>query len=165
MKLQVKHEQWQCAVTAFAMALSIPVADLINRSGHDGGEIVFPDLPEPAKRRGHNIYELVQIAIDLGYAVTPVPLRAAITSANDPQRQVILGTDCENWRRFTRQLHDSLGVIECSGPRVYHMLAYDRGRIFDPDGDEFVYSREACEQRNLYTYCLWRVDRITRWHD
>ena len=50
-----------------------------------------------------------------------------------------LGTDCENWRRFTRQLHDSLGVIECSGPRVYHMLAYDRGRIFDPDGDEFLY--------------------------
>ena len=26
--------------------------------------------------------------------------------------------------------------------------------------DEFPYSREACEQRNLYTYCLWRVDRI-----
>ena len=36
----------------------------------------FPDLSEPAKHRGHNIYELVQIAIDLGYAVTPIPLRS-----------------------------------------------------------------------------------------
>jgi hypothetical protein len=128
--------------------------------GHDGGEIVFPDLPEPANRRGHNIYELIQIAVDLGYAVTPIPLRAAITPANDPQRQVVIGTDFENWSRFTHQLHASQGVIECFGPRLYHLLAYDRGRIFDPDGDEFPYSREACEQRNLGTYCLWRVDRI-----
>lgn len=160
MKLQVKRERWQCAVTAFAMALSIPVADLIDRLGHDGGEIVFPDLPEPANRRGHNIYELIHVAIELGFAVTPVPLRAAITPANDPQRQVVVGTDEKNLSRFSHQLYDSQGVIECYGPRLYHLLAYDRGRIFDPDGCEFLYSREGCERRHLYTYCLWRVDRI-----
>ena len=160
MKLQVKTERWQCAATAFAMVLNVPVAELIEQLGHDGREIVFPDLPEPACRRGHNIYELIQIAVNLGYAVTPIPLRAAITPANDPQRQIVIGTDIENWSRFTRQLHASQGVIECFGPRLYHLLAYDRGRIFDPDGDEFPYSRNACEQRNLGTYCLWRVDRI-----
>ena len=114
MKLQVKTERWQCAVTAFAMALDVPVAQLIERVGHDGGQIVFPNLPEPANRRGHNIYELIQVALDLGYAVTPVPLRAAITPANDPQRQVVIGTDAENWNRFLRHLQDSCGVIECA---------------------------------------------------
>lgn len=160
MKLQVKPRRWQCAVTALAMALDMPVAELIERLGHDGGQIVFPDLPEPACRRGHNIYEVIQVAVDLGYAVTPIPLRAAVTPANNPQRQVVIGTDSENWSRFTRQLHASQGVIECFGPRLYHLLAYDRGHIFDPDGEEYPYSREACEQRNLATYCLWRVDRI-----
>lgn len=159
-KLQLKHERWQCAVTAFAMVLDCPVADLMMCLGHDGGEIVFPDLPEPANRRSHNLYEMIQVAVDLGYGVTPVPLRAAITSANDPARQIIVGTDEQNWSRFTRQLLVSRGVIECQGPRCYHMLAYDKGRIFDPDGCEFPYSRDACEQRGLYTYCLWRVDRI-----
>lgn len=162
MKLQVKHERWQCAVTAFAMALDAPVAQLIECVGHDGGQIVFSNLPEPANRRGHNIYELIQVALKLGYAVTPVPLRAAITPANDPQQQVVIGTDAENWSRFLRHLRDSRGVIECSGPRLYHLLAYDHGRIFDPDGHAFPYSREACERRCLCTYCLWRVDRITR---
>jgi len=141
------------------MALDMPVASLIERLGHDGGEIIFPDLPEPANRRGHNIYELIQVAVDLGYAVTPIPLRAAITPANDPQRQVIIGTDVENWSRFTRHLRSSQGVIECFGPRLYHLLAYEQGHIFDPDGKQFSYSREACERRNLYAYCLWRVSR------
>ena len=160
MKLQVKRERWQCAVTAFAMALDIPVANLIERLGHDGGMIVFPDLAEPANRRGHSIYELIHTAVELGFAVTPMPLRAAITPANDPRRQFILGTDADNWTRFTTQLRNARGVVECSGPRVYHMIAFDHGRIYDPDGCEFLYSREACERRNLYTYCLWRVDRI-----
>ena len=107
MKLQVKRERWQCAVTAFAMALDIPVANLIEHLGHDGGSIVFPDLAEPANRRGHSIYELIQAALALGYAVTPMPLRAAITPANDPRRQFILGTDADNWSRFTTQLCNS----------------------------------------------------------
>ncbi len=162
-KLQVKRERWQCAVTAFAMALGVPVMDLMERLGHDGGEIIFPDLPEPANRRSHNIYELIQVATDLGYAVTPVPLRPAIVPAGNLQRQVLIDADEENWGRFTRHLLTSSGVIECQGPRCYHLLAYDRGYIFDPDGFEFPYSREACEQRGLYTYCLWRVERTTKY--
>ena len=74
-KLQQKNERWQCAVTAFAMALDCPVADLILCLGHDGGAIVYPDLPYPADRQGHNLYEMIQVAVDLGYAATPIPLR------------------------------------------------------------------------------------------
>lgn len=160
MKLQKKLERWQCAITAFAMALDIPVAGLIDRIGHDGSKIVFPDLPEPANRCGHNIYELIQVALDLGYAVTPVPLQRAIVPANDRTREVVIGTDEENWNRFIRQLLISCGVIECCGPRGPHMVAYDNGTVFDPEGDVFPYSREACEDRGYYTYRIWRVDRI-----
>jgi hypothetical protein len=160
-KLQKKPERWQCAVTAFAMALDISVMDLMRRVGHDGSEIIFPDLPEPACRRGHNIYELAEAALDMGCAVTPVPLRPAIIPACDRTRQVVIGIEKDNWSRFTRHLLISRGVIECYGPRGTHVIAYDTGVIFDPEGSAFPYSREACEERGYYTSCIWRVDRIT----
>lgn len=160
MKLQIQHERWQCAVTSFAMALNIPVADLIERVGHDGGEVIFPDLPEPTKRRSHNIHELIQVALEMGYSVTPVPLQPVIIPSNNFDRQIAIGTDEDNWNRFTHQLSISRGVIECQGPRCYHLIAYEKGKIFDPAGFEFPYSRDACERRGIYTYCLWRFDRI-----
>ena len=86
MKLQLQLERWQCAVTAFAMALDVPVTDLIRDVGHDGGSIIFPDLPEPGNRHGHSIYELIWAAVNLGYAVTPIPLHPEIKPASDPTR-------------------------------------------------------------------------------
>ena len=160
MKLQLQLERWQCAVTAFAMALDVPVTDLIRDVGHDGGSIIFPDLPEPGNRHGHSIYELIWAAVNLGYAVTPIPLHPGIKPASDPTREFSIGTDTGNWRRFQNHIHGSVGVIECYGPKGHHVVAYDHGRIFDPRGYEFPYLREACEEKNLYTYCLWRVDRI-----
>ena len=160
MKLQIQPERWQCAVTAFAMALDVSVADLIRNVGHDGRGIIFPDLPEPRNHHGHSIYELIWAAIDLGYAVTPIPLRPGIRPASDPMREFVIGTDAENYQRFRNHIHGSAGVMECYGPKGHHVVAYDHGRIYDPRGYEFPYLREVCEERNLYTYCLWRVDRI-----
>ena len=48
MELQQRPEPWMCMPLAFAMALDMPVADLLAAIGHDGSEIVFPNLPEPA---------------------------------------------------------------------------------------------------------------------
>jgi hypothetical protein len=159
-KLQKKHERWQCAVTSFAMALDCPVVDLMLALGHDGSEIIYPDLPEPSNRHGHNIYELIQVALDMGYAVTPVPLKPAIVPACDRTREFVIGNEKENSMRFVRNLLTSRGIIECYGPRGPHVVAYDNGVICDPEGDVFPYSIEACEERDYHTYCLWRVDRI-----
>ena len=59
---------------AFAMALDMPVADLLAAIGHDGSEIAFPSLPEPLCRRCFHIQELVQVALARGFAATPVEL-------------------------------------------------------------------------------------------
>ena len=162
MKLQVQPERWQCAITAFAMALDISVNDLIRAVGHDGGEIIFPDLPEPANRHGHSIHELIWAAIDMGYAVTPISVYPAIKPAPDSMREYAIGTEIGNWRRFRTHVYGSVGVIECYGPKGNHVIAYDHGRIYDPRGHDFPYLREACEKRHLYTNRLWRVDRIDK---
>ncbi len=158
MKLQTQPEKWQCAVTSFAMAMDMPVERLIQLIGHDGSAVIFPEQPEPRNRRGHSIYELIRKAIDMNRSVTPIPLHPSYQSNSN--EFVYLSTEEEDWELFQNQINSSRGVIECWGPHGNHMIAYHYGTIFDPRGVEFKYTREDCEAQFLYTFCLWRVDRI-----
>ncbi len=158
MKLQTQPEKWQCAVTSFAMAMDMPVERLIQLLGHDGSAVIFPEQSEPRNRRGHSIYELIRKAIDLNCAVTPIPLHPSYRSNSN--EFVYLSSEEEDWDFFKDQINSSRGVIECAGPRGNHMIAYYFGKIFDPRGVEFLYTRESCEAQNLYTFCLWRFDWI-----
>ena len=44
--------------------------------------------------------------------------------------------------------------------RFRHMVAYDHGRIFDPRGHVYDYTRTTCEAHHFYTRCAWRIDPI-----
>ena len=157
MQLQQRPEPWMCMPLAFAMALEIPVAELLEELGHDGGELVFPNLPEPACRRGFHVQELVHVALRRGFALTPVELFPVLESADGKQTQTVLYRD-NNWKRFADILAASRGVIDGVGFRFRHMVAYDHGRIFDPKGHVYDYTRIACEARQFHTRCAWRID-------
>ena len=144
---------------AFAMALDMPVADLLAAIGHDGSEVAFPGLPEPACRRCFHIQELIQVALARGFAVTPIELFPVLQPANAGPHRVVLYPD-NNWRRFEQTILSSRGVIDGTGTRFGHTVAYDHGRIFDPKGLLYDYSRLACEARHFYSRCAWRIDPI-----
>ena len=145
---------------AFAMALDMPVADLLAAVGHDGSEIVFPSLPEPLCRRCFHIQELIQVALSRRLAVTPVELFPVLQPTEvGPFHKTVLYTD-NNWRRFEATIQISRGVIDGTGARLGHMVAYDHGRIFDPRGPVYDYSRLACEAHQFYTRCAWRIDPV-----
>ena len=159
MRLQHKPERWMCLPASFAMALDIPLADVLHDVGHDGREIVWPNLPEPLCRRGFHPQELIDICLARGYAVTRIELAPAMaTVPNGPELRLF--ADKRAWQRFVQVIRNSLGVIEGVCLRSGHAVAYDHGRIFDPEGREYDYSPEACERRGFYTQHLWRVDRI-----
>jgi hypothetical protein len=160
MELQQRPEPWMCMPLAFAMALDMPVADLLVAIGHDGSEIVFPSLPEPLCRRCFHIQEVIQVALSRGLAVTPVELFPVLQPPEaGPFRTTVLYPD-SNWRRFDQAMQTSRGVIDGTGARYGHMVAYDHGRIFDPRGQVYDYSRLACEAHQFYTRCAWRIDPI-----
>lgn len=52
------------------MLLREPVDDLIAEVGHDGSEIIFPDLPGTAKRRGFSYMDLAKLCTPRGYGLT-----------------------------------------------------------------------------------------------
>jgi len=164
MKLQAKPTPWSCIGTAFAMVLDISVAEFFGLVGHDGSQIAFPTLPDPMARRGLHIQECIAACLRLGYAVTPVELFPVIqpTTPGENNILVLFGEDeSANWERFGQTIRTSTGVLEGVGRRCLHAVAYDHGTIFDPDGDQYVYSRPACESRGFHLRRAWRVDHLS----
>jgi hypothetical protein len=159
MRLQTKPERWMCLPASFAMALDIPLADVLHDVGHDGSQIVWPQLPEPMCRRGFHPQELIDVCLARGYAATRIELAPAMTTVTGGP-ELHLFPDERAWTRFIQAIQNSLGVIEGVGFRSGHAVAYDHGHIFDPDGVDYAYAREACEQRGLFTQHLWRIDKI-----
>jgi hypothetical protein len=140
-------------VTAFAMAIGDDVKDMMEAIGHDGSEIIFPDLPEPMSRRGHHVQECIRVAMRFGYYSTPIELLPA--TASKGCAQVFQLPDCRDL--FDTKIRTSRGVLECTGRRFDHAVAFGYGTIYDPDGHTYPYYREVCEARRLFPYKLWII--------
>ena len=149
-KLQIKPNRWSCSVTALAMTLETPVQQIIDEIGHDGSQIIYPDLPEPMCRRGFHPQELITIAWQHGCCVTPFELFPSICPASDHYDSVIVEF-VDNWHRFVSLIKSEMGILEGTGRRCRHAVHFNKGIIFDPDGQQYTYSKESCEQRGFYT--------------
>lgn len=160
MKLQTKPNPWSCVGTAFAMVLDISTADFFGHVGHDGSQIAFSTLPDPMARRGLHIQECIAACLKLGHAVTPVELFPVIRSTTPGENNIVVlfgDNEVANWHRFDQTIKTSTGVLEGVGRRCLHAVAYDYGTLFDPDGDQYIYSRPACESRGFHPRSAWRV--------
>lgn len=158
MKLIKKPFAWGCMVTSFAMALGVTVEHMTQLIGHDGSAEAFPELREPQCRRAFHVQECILAALDLGFSCTPIELFPVLSTKSGLTKPVIYGTELQNWKQFRHLINTTRGVLEGEGRLCGHAVAYDMGRIFDPDGREYDYSREDCEARGFITRRLWRVD-------
>lgn len=145
--------------TAFAIALGIPVADLIRLIGHDGSEQVQP-LPDPAGRRGFHSQECIGVALSLGWACTEIVLFPAQLFSNGATEAIKFACE-DNWQRFARHVSRSRGVIEGRVSNHGHAVAYENGLVLDPNGTTYPFSQGACELRHFYCTSLWRLDRTS----
>lgn len=152
--LQLKPNRWSCSVTSWAMALHVPVSELIEKIGHDGGDIIFPSLDEPRCRRGFHPQELVLAAWDYGFACTPIELFPALKTA-DGGHEFHLLSEADCWAPFSNRIKANFGVLEGQCRRCQHSVHFRSGYIFDPDGDYYWYSPEALEAHGFYSYRIW----------
>lgn len=159
--LQLKPNRWSCSVTAFAMVLRVPVEQLMDEIGHDGGSIIFPHLPEPMCRQGFHSQELILAAWRHGFACTPLELFPQIASVDGKYVRHPELNESLCWARFLSAITDNLGVLEGQGRRCPHAVHFRYGYIWDPDGDQYFYSRQACEDRGFFGNRLWIFSRHT----
>lgn len=130
--LQKQPNQWSCLPTAFAIVLNEPVDKIISDIGHDGSEIIFPDLTEPYRRKAFHIQELIDICILRDICVVQVeqqPISEALG------HRYLLPTYLPRLEYYTQRF---TGVLTGLGPTGRpHAVAWDRNKIYDPTGFEY----------------------------
>lgn len=161
MNFQKKKNKWGCLVTSFAMAFDTPVDDLIEAIGHDGSRIVFPWMTSPMCLRGFHVQECIRVGLGLGFSVTPlefIPMLSPFyqNKGNHKFEQVWIKDPA--W--WADQIKATRGVITGIGQSCPHAVAYEKGTIYDPDGEIYEYSLDNCEERQFFTQCLWIVNDL-----
>lgn len=153
MILQRSPNRWSCLVSSFAMALGVPVEQLINTVGHDGSEIIWPELPEPSRRRGHHPQEMIYAAANLGFSVTPFeafPVSLGAVGANP----FVVPMSIPVEERMRLVMRGEVGVITGETMQgLAHAVAWNGSNILDPSGREY-----ALEDFRLEMF--WRVLKI-----
>jgi hypothetical protein len=111
------------------MVLDLRVEDLIKTVGHDGSEIIHPELPEPACRRAFHIQEMMKVALQQGYAVTPF---TAIMITEAPSGQLHHAEDPD----FMSLVWANQGVLtgHSSFTNTPHAVAWNGKVVYDPIG-------------------------------
>lgn len=123
MYLQTQPNKWSCLPTALANALRDDVRIYWDYLGHDGSEIVWPELPEPQCRRGFHIQEMVDLAYKLGRLLVPIEMESLVQKdvtqawmdlGNEIQSLVVNGGD---GKRLT-DLYLNMGRLIVPFPRM-----------------------------------------------
>ena len=107
---------------------------LIRKLGHDGSQVIRPELSVPGCYLGFHIQELITAAWEYGYAVTPFEAK--------PRSHVNEGTVAEinfpggNVERMLKILESGYGVLtgQALPSGNHHAVAWDGYRVFDPIG-------------------------------
>lgn len=132
MKPQQQPNGWSCLPTAFATAIDFPVADLINAIGHDGSEIVHPNLRKPHCYRTFHPEEMSDVLLVKGYAITqitPIPTNEDLGQYYSPPLQ---DSDKFLGDRMWYYLSNYSGVLCGSFPGMgRHAVAWDGKNIYD----------------------------------
>lgn len=130
MLLQKKPNPWSCLPTAFAIVIERPVQQIFDYLGHDGGEITNPYLPEPYKRRGFHIQEMIDFCWHIGYSVTPIEFCPCLAVENRPD---VIVYPVNGLERIQKYLDSIEGVLTGIDTFNRHALAWDRKDAIDPD--------------------------------
>jgi len=146
MKLITSPNRWDCAACAFAMALDVPLDTLIEFLGHDGGEIINPDVDEPNGRRGFHNQEFIDLILLQNKTLTPYQLRPALSVAG---KVVPVDRNLDSrTERFEKIICTKTGVLfgrKKPGGNL-HCVAFEEGVIYDSAHDGSAYEFETVPQ-------------------
>lgn len=115
----------KCVLTAFSSILGIDEKAIIDELGHNGSEIVFPDLPEPLCRRGFDPRELVYYCFKRGINVTELDAKLMRQGANGNIFTI------DKSEELTSLLPKNKGVLTGSFMGRFHAVAWNGEKIMN----------------------------------
>jgi hypothetical protein len=117
------------------MATCIPVDEFIEDVGHDGSEIIYPDLDEPYCRRSFHIQEMINVCMLRNIGV--IAIEATPVSYVDAEHTytlpIITPTCAVECMEYYTELYS--GVMVGLGLQGRpHAVAWDRNLVYDSNG-------------------------------
>ncbi len=135
------------------MALDVDQNKIISLIGHDGSDIIHPDLEEPFKRRSFHYQELVDATIELGYWVMPIEFNPlSLVKPGLPLFEVY--SKDQRFRRFSKYLNTFNSCV-IAGELINgtpHAVAWDGLQCFCPSGQPFTI-------KNIKPSVLFAIDK------
>ena len=116
MRLLTQNNRWSCVLYSVAMCINRDPSELITHLGHDGSEILYPDLQDPYCRRAFAIEEFATYLYNHSFCLMPF----------------VRGGNCNGkdiYFRCDPPLH-MVGVLTYGR----HAVAWDGHEVFDPIG-------------------------------
>jgi hypothetical protein len=109
MQLNRTINRWSCLPASFGTVFGLTLEEMFKAIGHDGSTVVFPELEDPERRRAFHPQEMIDVAENLGYVVTPIEARPTSKPSGifHPPYEVPLETTL----RFQRYLEGQVGVL------------------------------------------------------
>jgi len=153
MKLITSPNAWSCSAAALAMVLKIDFDDVIKMIDHDGSEKINPELRSPGCYKGFHMQELIEVALELGYAVTPIEAMPVQTALGDDEYDVKIKKYYSSENRLQHHLILGRGILMGKLNRYWHAVAWNGSKIYDPRGQ--IYNYDDCKI-NIATF--WRFD-------
>lgn len=128
MKLLSSPNKWSCTLASFAMALKCPISELLDEIGHDGSDVVFPDLPEPMCRRAFHIQEFIEPCLKRDRSLVIVEAQPVLGSRIGVAK---LPSNSARLRFFMNAFE---GVVFGEINRQMHAVAWNKQVAYDPAG-------------------------------
>jgi len=147
MLLQTTPNKWSCLPTSFAMVTNTPLEEIIKELGHDGSEILWPNLEEPFCYRSFHIQELISILFYSGILVVEFQVWPVSAPQFPNITNNIIHFPEGNEQRIYDIMHQGKGVVKGEFRNKPHAAAWDGNQIFDPGG--FTYN---LDQFNIMSY-------------
>lgn len=139
MILYLQPNLWSCLPTSFGMVMGMTPGEMFEAIGHDGSDIVWPELDDPACRRGFHVMECVRVALDRLF--TPIELDP------DPHSVPFEGAvphrvDMDAWFVECLGLYDGV-LLGVDGNNRHHAVAWNamEKKVYDPTGYKYDISQ------------------------
>jgi len=149
MELQKTVIPNSCVPTAFAMAIDMPIVQMLAEIGHQGDAIVWPGLPDPTCRRGFHVQECIDICV--AHGKWPVHIETCPASSpysRLPNANEMYAIPMDYQRRVEKYLTDNICVI--FGQK--HAVAWNGMNVYDPQGKKYPLSKLDFNISDIYVF-------------
>jgi hypothetical protein len=154
MKHQIQPNRWSCSVTSAAMVMDIPVVELIDKIGHDGGDIIFPDNEPPNCYRGFDISEIIDAAMKFGYAMTPIHAIPVATPNGLDTYDVFPEDKIKPRMDYYLDRFNGIAYGIRINSKHYHVIAWDKEerQWHDPSGGIWQRDKPTIDLSTLWVF-------------